>query len=495
MQVIYVSPAYEKIWGRTRGSLYVSPQSWTEAIHPADRDRVVEAASKMHAERTYDQTYRIVRSDGSVRWIRDQSFPIYETSGQLIRMAGIAQDVTDLKHAEEELRRYAARLEAMGLIDRAILAARSPQKIAQAVVSHIRRLVPCQRASVVTCDFEAGRALFLAVSNNGESRLPSGASISIEALGNIQDLRAGQSRNVEDLSTLPERAPVFQAILEEGIRAYLLLPIISRDQLIGLFKLGHEQPAAFQREHVEIAREIAARVAVALQDARLYEQVLAGQERMRALSGQLMKAQEDERRRISRELHDEIGQALTVTKTSLEALKQTAHDLASATEHTMTTVQNTVQQVRNMSFDLRPPMLDDLGLAAALRSYLDRQAQVAGFSIEFEVDRTVQGVLPEIETACFRVAQEAMSNIVRHARPQRVRVELRHGETGLQLLVHDDGTGFDVTMARQRAIRGESLGLLGMEERVALLGGQIDIKSAPNHGTEVRACFPNYLAS
>jgi PAS domain S-box-containing protein len=494
-QVIYVSPAYEKIWGRTRESLYRSPLSWTDIIHPGDRGRVVAEVGKMGTRAAYSQTYRIVRPDGSIRWIRDRAFPIYDTAGQLIRMAGIAQDITDLKNAEEELRRYSARLEAMSLIDHAILATRSPPEIAQAVVSHIRRLVPCQQASVVTCDVEAGQASFLAVSIYGESHLPSGACIPIDALGDIQDLRAGQPRNVEDLLALPQLPPVFQAILEEGSRSCLLLPIISRNELIGFLKLRHGQPAAFNREHVEIADEIAARVAVALQDARLYEQVCRGQERMRALSGQLMKAQEDERRRISRELHDEIGQALTVTKVSLEALKQTANDLASATEHTMTTVQNTVQQVRNMSLDLRPPMLDDLGLAAALRTYLDRQAQCAGFFLEFEVDPAAHGVSPEIETACFRVAQEAMTNIVRHARPHQVRVELRHCETGLQLRIHDDGIGFDVAMARQRAIRGESLGLLGMEERVAILGGQIEIKSGPGQGTEVQAYFPIHVVN
>ena len=494
-QVIYVSPAYERITGRTRESLYQSSNSWIESIHPDDRDRVLAAANQMRTRATFDQTYRIVRGDGSIRWIRNRAFPIYDTAGKLIRMAGIAQDISGLKGAEEELRRYAARLEAMSLIDHAILAASSPQEIAQAVVSHIRQLVPCQRASVVAFDFEAGQALFLAVSSNGESCLRTGASITIDAFGVLPGLQMGQPCKVEDLLEMPNRPPACQAILEEGIRSHLRLPIMLRNELIGVLNLGHQQPAAFSQEHVEIAREVAARAAVALQDARLYQQVLAGQTRMRALSGQLMKAQEDERRRISRELHDEIGQALTVTKISLEALKQTASDLALAAENTMTTVQNTVQQVRNMSLDLRPPMLDDLGLAVALRSYLDRQAQCAGFSIEFEIDPAVHGISPEIETACFRVAQEAMTNIVRHARPHQVRVELQHCETNLKLLVHDDGIGFDVEMARQRAIRGESLGLLGMEERVALLGGQIDIESTPTHGTEVRACFPNYSAN
>ncbi|MBI3838259.1 MAG: PAS domain-containing protein [Planctomycetia bacterium] len=494
-RVSYVSPAYEKIWGRTRESLLISPQSWTEAIHPDDRDRVIEAAGKIYTHATYDETYRIVRPDGSIRWIRSRAFPVYDMAGKVIRLAGIAEDITDSKQTEEELRHYAQRLETASEIDRAILAARSAQEIAQAVASRIRRLVPCQRASVVTFDFAAGQALLLAVSVDGESHLSCGECVPIDAFGDMRDLRSGRARIAQDFLALSDRPPAVQAILKEGIRSGIVSPILLQNGLIGSLNLGHEQPGAFSQEHVEMAREIADRVAVALQDARLFEQVRNGQERLRALSGQLMKAQEDERRRISRELHDEVGQALTVTKVSLQSLTQAAADLAAAAQLTTTTVEHVVQQVRNLSHDLRPPMLDDLGLVAALRSHLDRQAQVAGFSIHFELEPIASGVSPEIETACFRVAQEAMTNIVRHARAHHVRIGLRQCETDLQLLIHDDGVGFDVAAARQRAARGESLGLLGMDERVAILGGEIDIKSVRDHGTEVRARFPMHPAS
>ena len=109
-QLIYVSPAYEKIWGRTRESLYISPQSWTEAIHPDDRDRVVAAAGTMHTRSTYDQTYRILRPDGSIRWIRDRAFPVHDRDGKLIRMAGIAEDITESKTLQDERDGLLARL-------------------------------------------------------------------------------------------------------------------------------------------------------------------------------------------------------------------------------------------------------------------------------------------------------------------------------------------------------------------------------------------------
>src|SRR5262249_13067992 len=139
--------------------------------------------------------------------------------------------------------------------------------------------------------------------------------------------------------------------------------------------------------------------------------------------------------------------------------------------------------VRNLSLDLRPSLLDDLGLPAALRWYLDRQSKRAGFAVTFSADPPDIRAAANLETACFRVAQEALTNIVRHAAARNVRVELRRQDNELQLKIHDDGCGFDVAAAKERAVRGGSLGLLGMQERVLLIGGRIDIDSSTGLGT------------
>jgi signal transduction histidine kinase len=135
-------------------------------------------------------------------------------------------------------------------------------------------------------------------------------------------------------------------------------------------------------------------------------------------------------------------------------------------------------------------MLDDLGLVSALRWYVDRQAQRTGVVAQFTADPLDARLPPELETTCFRVAQEALTNVARHAQARHVNVRLRQREAELELVVEDDGSGFDVPAARARAARGVSMGLLGMEERVLLVGGRIDITSAPGRGTEVRARFP-----
>lgn len=216
------------------------------------------------------------------------------------------------------------------------------------------------------------------------------------------------------------------------------------------------------------------------------------EEALQTLSRQVLAAQEVERHRIARELHDEIGQALTAVKINLQAVPRMPDVpvLASCLEDTIGIIDRVLQQVRDLSLDLRPSLLDDLGLVAALRWYGDRQAQRVGFTVQFMTDPLDSRPSPDIETACFRVAQEALTNVARHAQAQRVWVEVRQHGTALHLVIRDDGIGFDIQAAQERAVRGASVGLLGMQERVQLAGGQITIQSTVGRGTEVHVCFP-----
>jgi len=142
------------------------------------------------------------------------------------------------------------------------------------------------------------------------------------------------------------------------------------------------------------------------------------------------------------------------------------------------------------SLNLRPSMLDDLGLVPALRWYVQRQAKHLGLAIELQLPSSARRLPPEIETACFRIVQEALTNAARHAQATQVDVVLTINEQDAELAVRDNGIGFDVTAAHQRAIAGGGFGLLGMQERAQLVGGELRVTSAPQQGTIIKAQFP-----
>jgi signal transduction histidine kinase len=206
----------------------------------------------------------------------------------------------------------------------------------------------------------------------------------------------------------------------------------------------------------------------------------------------MLEIQEQERRQLARELHDEIGQVLTAVKIDLQTqiMRLGSAAAGEGLAGSVGLVDEALDRVRSLSLDLRPSQLDDLGLQPALRWYFDRQSRSSELEIQFSADLPPQRLDPGVETACFRIAQEAMTNVLRHAGATRVRVELRVDDGTLELLVEDDGKGFNVPAAQARAAGGASLGLLGMEERADLAGGRIELHSALGSGTRIRARFP-----
>jgi len=215
-------------------------------------------------------------------------------------------------------------------------------------------------------------------------------------------------------------------------------------------------------------------------------------DKMQVLSRRLVEAQETERRRIALELHDEIGQSLTVAELNLQALLRSPSSSGQPArlKESLQVIERVLEQVRNLALNLRPSMLDDLGLESALIWLVKRQGELAGLWTEIHVDPLGRRLDPSIETECFRVAQEALTNVIRHAKARSVMLELRQDHGRLKLCVRDDGIGFDTAAIRGQAVRGASLGLLSMEERAALSGGGVEFISSIGRGTEVHAWFP-----
>jgi PAS domain S-box-containing protein len=235
-----------------------------------------------------------------------------------------------------------------------------------------------------------------------------------------------------------------------------------------------------------LVRDITSRKRAEHERDQLFQQVENSRARLEELSRRLVDVQEAERRRIARELHDHVGQELTALKLNLDRLS--AKGPAPSIDEAQSRVNHLVNLVRQMSLDLRPIMLDDLGLLAALHWHFDRYFAMSGVRVNFKHSGvTDRRFPPEVETAAYRVVQEALTNVVRHSRAQEVIVRLWTADNTLSVQVEDLGVGFDRDAAISACV---SSGLSGMRERAALLGGRLSIESTLGSGTHLTAEFP-----
>jgi len=229
--------------------------------------------------------------------------------------------------------------------------------------------------------------------------------------------------------------------------------------------------------------------ALVIENARLYDHTM---EQLRTLSHRLLEIQETERRYIARELHDEVGQALTALRIGLKRAEgsRTLESALASIQESTPTVEELINKVRNLSIELRPSILDDFGLAAALDWYVNWLSAKVGFEVVFRTDLTEERFPPILELTCFRIAQEALTNAARHSNAKTVRVDLETRNGELHLTVRDDGKGFNIDETHIRALKGESFGLLGMQERASLAGGSLELTSGPGKGTVIHVHFP-----
>jgi signal transduction histidine kinase len=206
----------------------------------------------------------------------------------------------------------------------------------------------------------------------------------------------------------------------------------------------------------------------------------------------LINAQEDERRWVARELHDQVGQSLTIVKLNLDMLRATgnAADSKALLDEGRGLVDLALGQVRDLSLLLRPAMLDDLGLEPALQSLLSSHSKRAGYDATFRTDGLQKRLATELEVLCYRVAQEALTNVSRHAEAKHVWLDVILRDGRLRMTVRDDGIGFDPEAMRVRAVQGKSMGLLNMAERARLGLGDFHVASVVGQGTTLTLDLP-----
>lgn len=385
------------------------------------------------------------------------------------------------------LQHYTDRLQGLHEIERAILTAQSPADIGQAALSRLRQQIPCWGAGITLFDLARNEFVIFVSNTDSESAIRQGMRFPI-APDWLAPLETGQVGVVNDALALTDPPQFVQLLLAEGVQAYLNAPLIAHGTLIGALNLAADRPGVFTAAEVEIVREVAAALAVALQHARLLEAEQKARRQLRSLTHQLVTAQEEERQRLSRELHDEAGQALTGLKMSLELLQADLpaelDSFRSRLEQIISLADTTMEQIRLLAQALRPPALDTVGLHPTLASLCRSFAQNTNLPVDYSGTNLPR--LPEaINITLYRVLQESLTNIARHSQASRVEVSLRDEDAAISLMVIDDGRGFQPSAGPT-----ERLGIIGMRERLSLLGGQLVIESEPGQGTRLMARIP-----
>jgi signal transduction histidine kinase len=305
-------------------------------------------------------------------------------------------------------------------------------------------------------------------------------------------IKTGHSISLHGEETQQQVFRKLEEIIGERLRAMLAAPLRLHGELKGVMEAIHSEQDAFDADDLQLLEAAASWVSIALQNAQLFTQVQRSRQRLGRLARKVVTAQEEERQRVSRELHDEAGQALIALKLNLESIRASLPPELEETMQQLTETINwtdeTMDEIRMIAHDLRPQVIESLGLNSALDGLCIDFARRTNLSIQYEgVDLPP---LPDpVLISYYRFLQEALTNVAKHAGASQVHVALGRSEDSIYLSVTDDGTGFSLNAHRDPSVHS-GLGLNGMQERFELLGGWVLIDSRPTQGTRVAAHIP-----
>ena len=325
-----------------------------------------------------------------------------------------------------------------------------------------------------------------------ELRPPAAHGMSYEAIG-IQVNKWERDSKVQAQSsvvikTIDDLPP--QNSADQTYNAYAAFPLVFSGSAIGTLKMLSRKKDFFSDEKQILIQSYSNLAAVAIQNAWLFEEVRMTNRQLHALSQRLMKAQEDERLHLSRELHDESGQliaALTVQLGLLERDTSNPEMIRARVAELKETTGAIQKNLHRLAVNLRPASLDHLGLVTTLQQYIQEFSRQYNIHVEFDAVGIQEKRLPiEIETALFRIIQESLTNVVLHAQAGQVDVLLSLTEKHISVIIEDNGVGFTPTSS----VTEEQLGLFGMRERLEMLGGMLTIESSPGKGTTIKAEVP-----
>jgi len=393
--------------------------------------------------------------------------------------AAVAIQNAALYEAEQKARRRADTLRRAGL---ALSSTLNIQKVLETLLDHLQAVVPYESAHVYLLDDQDHVAVRVARGEESwdeQDRLLD-RRVEVRRLPLLAHVFDGNTLAIADAA---QEADLRAITNVKAVKSWLGIPLTAEDQVIGFCSLEHSRPAFFSTELIHWTEALASQAAIAIQNAWLFEQVREGRERLQALSRRLVEVQESERRYIARELHDEAGQTLASLMMGLHLIEREAGDQPTIVEHCKhlkSIANNVMEEIHRLAIDLRPASLDHLGLIPALQQHVEKVSDLQKLTIEFHSNEQVGRLSGEVETAIYRIVQEALTNIVRHANATRADVLLDWRQDQLIVIVEDNGVGFDI-----QENQAGHLGTLGMRERADMLGGALTIESSPGKGTTI----------
>jgi PAS domain S-box-containing protein len=443
-ETLYISPSYETIWGLKCESLYKNPADFINAVHPEDKEFIFEAHKNIAGTHKANLSYRIIRPDGEIRWISANT-NVVVTKGNKIEY-GYAEDITDRKKAEETLVEKEKKL----------------QQVLSSTADNFYVIDPDY--TVVLINKVAERNLEIAW---GRSVKPGTNLLDV-----IPDKGEEPIKENFEKAFTGERIEYEMNLSHPGLPTWVMIyftPVINESgTIIGVSV---------------VAKDISERK-------KAEELLHKSYEDIRQLASNLQSIREDERTNIAREIHDELGQQLTGLKMDLHWLTRkinsTDAEVTDKMKESIELINATIASVRKISTDLRPSILDDLGLIAALEWQSEEFEKRSGTRVEFTNKAGEITVKPAVTTAVFRIYQELLTNIARHANADQVTALLKQDNNRLYFRVTDNGTGFNLESISNK----KTLGLLGIKERTLLLGGTYEFKSKPGEGSETIISIP-----
>ena len=466
-RMLFISSGYEKIWDETRESLYSSPRKWIEAIHPEDRERVFRAALLKQRTGDYDEEYRIIRSDGTLRWIHDRAFPVRNADGTVDRIAGIAEDITERKKAEEALKLRSSQQGALADLGRRALERGNLDQLLDYAVALIPRILGIEFCSVFEL-LPGSKALLLRAGAGWKKGLVTRETVS--AKSDSQEgftLLSGAPVIIEDLRTETRFRPS-TLMRDHGVVSGMNVIIHARGRPYGVLSAHTSERQKFSGVDVDFLQSAANVLAAAIESRRLEEELLCTVER--------------EQQRIGQDIHDGLCHQLAGIGFSIGLIARDLPDTLNAKSKLTDVVGNirdAILEARMLARGLSPVQLESDGLMSALQELVSSIERVFKISCRFDCEQPVLVEDNAVATHVYRIAQGAIHNAIKHGHATHVTLTLA-GSGEHTLTISDDGLGLSAEFSSSKG-----MGVHIMKYRAGMIGGRLSIAPGQPSGTKV----------